>query len=751
MNRAPLPRALKSLRPVADFSTHTPGENDYPTVSYPQVMSSDRGVLDWLQHIYDWGFCLVKDTPINPESTEALLRRIAYIRHTHYGGFWDFTADLTFKDTAYTNEFLGAHTDNTYFTDPARLQLFHLLSHTDGEGGASLLVDGFQAAKILSEENEEHARTLRRIKQPYHASGNEDLCIQPAEQFAVFKTHPQIRGQLQQIRWNNYDRAVKWDWTLDEQYEWYEAARHFNEILHRPNMEIWTQLEPGTALIFDNWRMLHGRSEFTGKRRMCGGYINNDDFLSRYRLLKFGRRHDLDDLEREERDKKKEQGDGGDGKQPSGDGDSDMRDANAKKKDEEDELLDEEILSSSTADIVKRRRMLENELRIMKSEYQRLTHEQNTMREKVKDNQEKVENNRQLPYLVGNVVELLDLDVEAEAAEEGANIDLDATRVGKSAVIKTSTRQTIYLPLIGLVDHEKLKPGDLIGVNKDSYLILDTLPAEYDNRVKAMEVDEKPTEKYTDIGGLDKQIEEIVEAIVWPMKEADRFKKLGIKAPKGALMYGPPGTGKTLLARACAAETNATFLKLAGPQLVQMFIGDGAKLVRDCFALAKEKAPAIIFIDELDAVGTKRFDSEKSGDREVQRTMLELLNQLDGFASDDRIKVLAATNRVDVLDPALLRSGRLDRKIEFPLPNEEARANILQIHSRKMAVEDSVNWAELARSTDEFGGAQLKAVCVEAGMIALRKGSTKVGHENYVDAIAEVQAKKKDTNMGIYV
>jgi 26S proteasome regulatory subunit T5 len=206
----------------------------------------------------------------------------------------------------------------------------------------------------------------------------------------------------------------------------------------------------------------------------------------------------------------------------------------------------------------------------------------------------------------------------------------------------------------------------------------------------------------------------------------------------GALMYGPPGTGKTLLARACAAQTEATFLKLAGPQLVQMFIGDGAKLVRDCFALAKEKAPSIIFIDELDAVGTKRFDSEKSGDREVQRTMLELLNQLDGFASDDRVKVLAATNRVDVLDPALLRSGRLDRKIEFPLPNEEARAQILNIHSRKMTVDDGVNWAELARSTDEFGGAQLKAVCVEAGMIALRKGMTKVGHGELLTSLKRV-------------
>ncbi|KAI9815349.1 MAG: 26S proteasome regulatory subunit 6A [Pycnora praestabilis] len=451
---------------------------------------------------------------------------------------------------------------------------------------------------------------------------------------------------------------------------------------------------------------------------------------------------DLDDLERDGKEEKKDDGEK-DGKKSDQNGDAEMKDVDGEKK--EEDMVDAEILHSSTRDIITRKRLLDNDTRIMRSEFQRLTHEKAAMGDKIKDNLDKIENNRQLPYLVGNVVELLDLDVTAEAAEEGANIDLDATRVGKSAVIKTSTRQTIFLPLIGLVDPDNLKPGDLIGVNKDSYLVLDTLPAEYDSRVKAMEVDEKPTEKYTDVGGLDKQIEELVEAVVWPMKEAERFKKIGIKAPKGALMYGPPGTGKTLLARACAAQTDATFLKLAGPQLVQMFIGDGAKLVRDCFALAKEKAPSIIFIDELDAIGTKRFDSEKSGDREVQRTMLELLNQLDGFASDDRVKVLAATNRVDVLDPALLRSGRLDRKIEFPLPNETARAQILQIHSRKMTVDEAVNWFELARSTDEFGGAQLKAVCVEAGMIALRGGKQRISHEHYVDAIAEVQAKKKET------
>ena len=196
---------------------------------------------------------------------------------------------------------------------------------------------------------------------------------------------------------------------------------------------------------------------------------------------------------------------------------------------------------------------------------------------------------------------------------------------------------------VGLVDATTLKPGDLVGVNKDSYLILDTLPAEYDSRVKAMEVDEKPTEDYSDVGGLDKQIQELVEAIVLPIQHKDRFIALGIRPPKGVLLYGPPGTGKTLIARAVAAQTNATFLKLAGPQLVQMFIGDGAKMVRDAFALAKEKSPCIIFIDEIDAIGTKRFDSELSGDREVQRTMLELLNQLDGFSSAEDVKVCEGT------------------------------------------------------------------------------------------------------------
>ncbi len=231
----------------------------------------------------------------------------------------------------------------------------------------------------------------------------------------------------------------------------------------------------------------------------------------------------------------------------------------------EEEPLPAEILEASIDEIQTRTRLLENDVKVMRSEHMRLMHEQSSKRDMIKDNSDKIKQNKTLPYLVGNVVEILDIDPDIdEDSEEGANVDLDARRKGKCAVIKTSTRQTIFLPLIGLVPAEELRPGDLIGVNKDSYLVLDKLPAEYDSRVKAMEVDERPTETYTDIGGLDKQIEELVEAIVLPMQQEQKFKNLGIRPPKGALMYGPPGTGKTLLARACAAQTNACYLKLAG-------------------------------------------------------------------------------------------------------------------------------------------------------------------------------------------
>mmetsp|Transcript_13172 Transcript_13172/g.23394 ORF Transcript_13172/g.23394 Transcript_13172/m.23394 type:complete len:442 (+) Transcript_13172:70-1395(+) len=421
---------------------------------------------------------------------------------------------------------------------------------------------------------------------------------------------------------------------------------------------------------------------------------------------------------------------------------------------DQDDALDDEISAMSTEDLKQRLRLIENEIRVFSSEKQRLMHEEKSKLDMIKDNVEKVKLNKQLPYLVGNIVELLKLENE-EDEEDGSAMDVEDQRKGTSVVIKTSTRQTIFLPVIGLVDAEDLRPGDLIGSNKDSYLVLEKLPAEYDSRIRAFEVDEKPTETYNDLGGLEKEIQELVEAIVLPMTHAEKFEAIGIQAPKGVLLHGPPGTGKTLLARACAAQTDAVFLKLAGPQLVQMFIGDGAKLVRDAFDLAKEKSVgrggAIIFIDEIDAIGGKRFDSDQSGDREVQRTMLELLNQLDGFSSQTNIKVIAATNRPDVLDPALMRSGRLDRKIELPHPNESARAKILKIHSRKMTVDfEDVNFEEIGRSTDGFNGAQMKAIAVEAGMLAMREDSKVIKHRHFQDAVDVVQAKKKSPDVAYW-
>jgi 26S proteasome regulatory subunit T5 len=404
---------------------------------------------------------------------------------------------------------------------------------------------------------------------------------------------------------------------------------------------------------------------------------------------------------------------------------------------------DPEILQASAAAIRSRTRMIENEIRLLKSEIATISYDIESKKEKTAENTQKIDLNKQLPFLVGNVVEILKMDPLDPV--EGSNVDREASRTA-CAVVKTSTRITSFLPVVGLVPADSLAPGDLVALHKETNIIFEKLPPDYDTRVKAMELDEKPSETYEDVGGLEAQMEELNEAIVLPFTNPEMFRSLNITPPKGVLIYGPPGTGKTMLVKAVANETNATFLKLAGPQLVQMFIGDGARLVRDAFALAQEKSPTIIFIDEIDAIGTKRSDSDSTGDREVQRTMLELLNQLDGFAGVPNVKVIAATNRVDILDPALLRSGRLDRKIEFPLPNAEGRKRIFQIHSRKMSADQNVNYEELSRSTEGFNGAQCKAACVEAGMIALRAGKSSISQNDMIDGIQEVMSKKK-TNL----
>ena len=267
-------------------------KDDPPSIQYDEIMASDKGVGEWTGKLRKYGFCLVDGCPVDPQKTKELLERIAFIRLTHYGGFYDFTSDLTMKDTAYTSQALGAHTDNTYFTDPSGLQMFHMLSHEEGTGGANFFVDGFHVAKILQKTNPKAYKILAETPVPWHASGNEGITITPAKKFPVLNLdNGSTNPNLMQVRWNNDDRGVM-PLELQTRFSaeiWYQAAREWDRILRQKSMQYTVQLEPGRPIIFDNWRVLHGRDVFTGKRRMCGGYINRDDYVSRWRNTNFSR------------------------------------------------------------------------------------------------------------------------------------------------------------------------------------------------------------------------------------------------------------------------------------------------------------------------------------------------------------------------------------------------------------------------------------------------------------------------------
>merc|ERR1711903_390033 len=252
-----------------------------------------------------------------------------------------------------------------------------------------------------------------------------------------------------------------------------------------------------------------------------------------------------------------------------------------------------------------------------------------------------------------------------------------------------------------------------------------------DPSLNVMKVEKAPTESYADIGGLEAQIQEIKEAVELPLTHPELYEDMGIRPPKGVILYGEPGTGKTLLAKAVANQTSATFLRIVGSELIQKYLGEGPKLVREMFRLAEEQAPSIVFIDEIDAVGTKRYDSNSGGEKEIQRTMLELLTQLDGFESRADVKVLLATNKIESLDPALLRPGRIDRKIEFPLPDQKTKRHIFKICTGKMTLGDDVNLEEFVLSKSDLAGADIKAVCTEAGLLALRERRIKVTHADF--------------------
>ncbi len=311
------------------------------------------------------------------------------------------------------------------------------------------------------------------------------------------------------------------------------------------------------------------------------------------------------------------------------------------------------------------------------------------------------------------------------------------------AVVKSTTGPNLVVAIADNIDKNLIKPGVRVALNQRGSAIVEVLPSYTDTYVQLMEVIEKPSVRYEDIGGLSEQIRELREVVELPLKNPKLFEEIGIEPPKGVLLYGPPGCGKTMLAKAVAAESNATFIAIVGSELVQKFIGEGARIVRELFELARKKAPSIVFIDELDAIAAKRIDIGTSGEREVQRTLMQLLAEIDGFRPLDRVKIIAATNRIDILDPAILRPGRLDRIIEVPLPDFNGRIEIFRIHTRRMKLAENIDFQELARMTDGFTGAEIKAVVTEAGYNAIRDNRRQVTMNDFLKAVEKVRSKKK--------
>jgi proteasome regulatory subunit len=361
-------------------------------------------------------------------------------------------------------------------------------------------------------------------------------------------------------------------------------------------------------------------------------------------------------------------------------------------------------------------RKLEKDKVLIENEKMRLDRELKSLRGEI-------ERFRSPPLVIATVTEVLD---------EG------------KVVVKSSTGPHFVIGYSRFMDDKDLEPGARVALNQQTFSIVSVLPSEKDPIVTGMEVEEKPDVSYTQIGGLEEQIVEIKETVELPLKKPELFKEIGIEPPKGVLLYGPPGTGKTLLAKAVAHETNATFIKIVASEFVRKYIGEGARLVRGVFELAKEKSPSIIFIDEIDAIAAKRLKSSTSGDREVQRTLMQLLAEMDGFEARGDVGIVAATNRPDILDPALLRPGRFDRFIEVPVPNEDGRREILKIHTKNMTMEEDVDLDLVSALTDGASGADVKAICTEAGMFAIREERPIVNMNDFLDAVDKIMGVERD-------
>lgn len=314
-------------------------------------------------------------------------------------------------------------------------------------------------------------------------------------------------------------------------------------------------------------------------------------------------------------------------------------------------------------------------------------------------------------------------------------------------IVGSTAGSTYYVRVLSTLDREKLKPNTSIALHRHSHAVVDILPPESDSSIKLMI--EKPDVTYLDIGGMDIQKQEIREAVELPLTQFELYKQIGIDPPRGVLLYGPPGTGKTMMAKAVANATTASFITMVGSEFVQKYLGEGPRMVRDVFRLARENSPAIVFIDEIDSIATKRFDAQTGADREVQRILLELLNQMDGFDQTTNVKVIMATNRADTLDPALLRPGRLDRKIEFPNPDRRQKRLVFAACTAKMALADDVDLEDYVNRPDKISAAEISSICQEAGMQAVRRNRYVITGKDFDEAYKKC-VKKAEKEFTFY-
>ncbi|MCO5585024.1 putative RPT2-26S proteasome regulatory subunit [Meira miltonrushii] len=351
--------------------------------------------------------------------------------------------------------------------------------------------------------------------------------------------------------------------------------------------------------------------------------------------------------------------------------------------------------------------------------------------DKAQEERSRVDDMRGDPIMVGSLEEIIDED---------------------HAIVSSATGPEHYVSIMSFVDKDLLEPGCTVLLHHKSMAVVGVLGEDTDPMVSVMKLDKAPAESYADVGGLEQQIQEIKEAVELPLTHPELYEEMGIKPPKGVILYGVPGTGKTLLAKAVANQTSATFLRIVGSELIQKYLGDGPKLVRELFRVAEEHAPSIVFIDEIDAIGTKRYDSSSGGEREIQRTLLELLNQLDGFDTRSDVKIIMATNKIESLDPALIRPGRIDRKIEFPMPDEKTKMHIFRLHTSRMNLDADVKLEEFVAMKDELSGADIKSLVTEAGLLALRERRMRVTKKDFTTARERVIDRKQGSEpAGLYL